>query len=336
MFTRLRRIWHPEQFHYHNRLRGNRNCFEGWYFKLVDAEGSHPLAVIPGVFLGPGAHAFIQVLDGSKVTAAYHKYPLEAFTAARDAFDIRIAGSRFTRSAIELDIEADHGNSYPQARGAVSFGGWHGWPVTLTRPGVMGPYGFAPFMQCNHGILSMDHELAGSLQVGDDPVSFDGGRGYTEKDWGTGFPKGYVWVQCNRFPKPGVSLSASIATIPWLTGAFRGYLIGVLADGKLYRFTTYTGARIERVEADDQKLQVCISDDQYRLEYSATRSSGGVLHAPYENRMVERVAEAMDSIVHVRLERKDTGQTILEETGTHGCLEMQGDLEPVLQGTGGD
>jgi hypothetical protein len=335
MFSRIRRIWHPDHFHYHHRLRGTRNCFEGWYFKLVDPAGSRPLAVIPGVFLGPDAHAFIQVLDGSNVTAAYHRFPIEAFTAARGAFDIRIAGSRFTRSAIELDIEADHENSNPGVRGTVSFGDWHGWPVTLTRPGVMGPYGFAPFMQCNHGILSMDHELAGGLQVGDNTVSYDGGRGYAEKDWGTGFPKGYVWVQCNRFPKPGVSLSASIANIPWLTGAFRGYLIGVLADGRLYRFTTYTGARIDRIEADDQRLEVSVSDNHYRLEYSATRSDGGVLRAPYERSMVERVAESMDSVVHVRLERKDNGQILLEDSGTHGCLEMQGDLDAVLQGTGG-
>lgn len=36
---------------------------------------------------------------------------------------------------------------------------WHGWPVTLANPGVMGPYSFVPFMECNHGILSMDHAL---------------------------------------------------------------------------------------------------------------------------------------------------------------------------------
>ncbi len=294
------------------------------------------MAVIPGVFLGEGAHAFIQVLDGSKVTAAYHRFPLEAFSAARDVLDIHIAGSRFTRSGIQLDIDADSENGYPAVRGSVGFGDWHGWPVTLTRPGVMGPYGFAPFMQCNHGILSMDHGLSGSLQVGDDLVSYDGGRGYTEKDWGSGFPKGYVWAQCNRFSRPGISLSASIATIPWLTGAFRGYLIGLLVDGTLHRFTTYTGARIERVDADDQSLKVIVSDRQYRLEYSATRSDGGVLYAPYENRMLERVAEAMDSIVQIRLEQKDSGRVLLEESGTHGCLEMQGELGPVLEKSMGD
>jgi hypothetical protein len=52
-----------------------RACFEGWYFKLVDAEGAQPYAIIPGVFLGEDAHAFIQVLVGRAGTSAYHRFP---------------------------------------------------------------------------------------------------------------------------------------------------------------------------------------------------------------------------------------------------------------------
>ena len=52
-----------------------RACFEGWYFKLVDAEGAQPYAIIPGVFLGEDAHAFIQILVGRASTSAYHRFP---------------------------------------------------------------------------------------------------------------------------------------------------------------------------------------------------------------------------------------------------------------------
>ena len=35
-----------------------------------------------------------------------------------------------------------------------------GWPVKVTSPGAMGPYAFVPFMECYHGVVSMDHTPA--------------------------------------------------------------------------------------------------------------------------------------------------------------------------------
>ena len=63
MLTRLRNVWRPSNFHYQHRLARGGGFFEGWYFELVDAEGNQPYAIIPGVFLGADAYAFIQVLD---------------------------------------------------------------------------------------------------------------------------------------------------------------------------------------------------------------------------------------------------------------------------------
>lgn len=62
----LRNIWRPENFHYHHLLHEQTNHFEGWYFKLVDAEERQPYAFIVGVFLGEDRHAFIQVLEDRK------------------------------------------------------------------------------------------------------------------------------------------------------------------------------------------------------------------------------------------------------------------------------
>ncbi len=71
----LRHLQHPERYH----GRGRRPpFFEGWYYKLVDAGEQERLAVIPGIFLSsdPGEHhAFIQVLDGTRGTATYHRFP---------------------------------------------------------------------------------------------------------------------------------------------------------------------------------------------------------------------------------------------------------------------
>jgi len=332
MWTRIRNIWRPENFHYAHELGRVADRFEGWYFKIVDREGRHPFAVIPGVFLGGDAHAFVQVLDGRRGRSWYHRYPISDFEASPVRFDVRIAGNRFRGDEISLHIDPKDESGGPAIRGRLALGPWSRWPVTALSPGVMGPYSFAPRMQCYHGILSLDHELRGALVADDRTLSFDGGRGYLEKDWGQGFPLGYVWMQSNHFDRDGICVTASVATVPWVTGAFRGFLAGFLLDGRLHRFTTYTGARVESLEMSDTHIHLRIADRRHRLELDARKAEGAVLHAPYERRMLARVAETMTSEIELRFLETVNGRdrVVYEGIGRHACLEAQGDLNRVL------
>jgi hypothetical protein len=330
MLEYIRNLYSPERFHFHHRLQRGGGYFEGWYFKLVDAQGAQPYAIIPGVFLGTDGHAFIQVLDGRSGTACYHRFPLEAFRASRQDFVVEIGDSRFSSEGIDLAIDVEQTSAGQRVRGSLRFSPWHPWPVSLGSPGVMGPYSFVPFMECNHGILSLDHAVSGVLAVDGRETSYDGGRGYSEKDWGRAFPSGYVWTQSNHFERDGISITASVARIPWLTGAFRGFLVGLLLDGELHRFTTYTGAEIESLTIDDSHLHLRLRDRVHRLEIDARKEEGGVLHAPYGHRMIERVAETMTSEVELRLSALGTNTTLYEGRGRHACLEVQGDLPAIL------
>jgi hypothetical protein len=330
MLTRLRNVWRPENFHYHHRLAGRgTGQFEGWYFKLVDAAGAQPYALIPGVLLGEDAHAFIQVLDGRAGKAAYHRFPLDAFRAERDTFAVEIARSRFGKEGVSLAVDVEESSVGQALGGEVRFDAWRPWPVTFRAPGVMGPYGFMPFMECNHGILSLDHGLRGRLVVDGSETSYDGGRGYVEKDWGRRFPSGYVWTQSNHFEEKGVCVTASVARIPWLTGAFRGFLVGLLLGGTLHRFTTYNGARIESLTLSDTHLELRIRSRTHRLKIDSRKAEGGILHAPYGNGMLERVAETMTSEIELCFS-KLSGGIVYEGRGRHACLETQGDLAAVL------
>ena len=334
MLTRLRNVWRPENFHYQHRLARGGTRFEGWYFKLVDDAGTQPYAIIPGVFLGEGAHAFIQVLDGRLGSSCYHRFPLEAFRADPDVFRVEIAGNCFSSEGIRLDIDGAGADSGQRVVGSLAFSPWRRWPVTLGSPGVMGPYSFVPAMQCNHGILSLDHRVAGSLVVDGRETIFGSGRGYAEKDWGSGFPAGYVWTQSNHFAEEGVSVSASVAHIPWLAGGFRGFLVGLLLDGELHRFTTYNGGRIESLSLSDTHLRLRIRNREHRLELDSRKSEGGILHAPYGKRMVERVAETMTSETELRFATLAGDRTVYTGRGHHACLEVQGDLTAVLDAQG--
>lgn len=332
VLTQLRAIWHPDMYHGHGKDRG---FFEGWYFKVADRRQERLYAFIPGVFLGEQrdtSHSFVQVLDGRTGRTTYHRYPLSDFQASRSDFDVTVGPNRFRADCVSLDLSG----SGHKISGELRFAGVKPWPVTAISPGIMGWYAIVPFMECYHGVVSLDHAVEGRLRMDGEEVSFDGGRGYTEKDWGQAFPRAWVWMQTNHFGPPGTSLTASVATIPWLSGAFRGFIAGLLHGGRLYRFATYTRAAVEELALGDTHVTLQLAGltqgGRHRLRLEARRAGGGLLHGPERVAMLKRVAESLTSQVHVRLTAVDqTGERVVfEGDGRHAGLEVNGALEDIL------
>ena len=326
----LRNIWRPEAYHGFGR---KGPFFEGWYFKIVDAQGRHSAAIIPGVFLAADpaeSHCFTQTLDGRTGRTAYHRYPLEAFSAAPDRLDIRVGPNRFTRESISLDLESPTDS----LRGELRFAGGEGWPVTPLSPGIMGWYAFAPFMECYHGVLSFDHAISGALTADGETIDFTGGRGYIEKDWGQSFPRAWIWMQSNHFARERACITASVAVIPWRRSAFNGFIVGLWHDGALRRFATYTGARLERQEVTDDRVLLTLADREFRIEIGATRAAGGLLRSPERTAMQQRVVESLTARVWVRLTETATGRVLFEDTGEHAGLEVVGELPPLARAAG--
>ncbi|MGB3676687.1 MAG: tocopherol cyclase family protein [Candidatus Nanopelagicales bacterium] len=309
---------HPAGFHGDDKTK---NFFEGWYVKLISADRSRRLALIPGIFLGPDgeADAFVQVLDGATGRSWYHQFPREEFAANALEFDVHVGSNRFSSAGVHLDL--------PGLTGDVRYASTlTPWPVTATSPGIMGWYGWVPTMECYHGLVSFDHDLEGSLILDGERFDFTGGRGYIEKDWGQAFPSAYVWMQSNHFSTPGTSLSASMAIIPWRRSAFRGFIVGLWHRGELVKFANYTGAKARHFEIDDDEVRWSMtSRSGMHLGLTADRVSGGLLHAPVRTQMHRRVEETLDSTIRVRLTGRD-GRVIFDDVGTCAGLEVHGDL----------
>ena len=89
--------------------------------------------------------------------------------------------------------------------------------------------------------------------------------------------------------------------IPWLGSAFRGFIIGFWHAGRLYRFATYTGARVEKLAIDEHSVHWVVRDRQYRLEMVAARTQAGLLRGPQAMDMGGRVPETLQATVTVRL-----------------------------------
>jgi tocopherol cyclase len=326
MLTQLRAIWRPAMYHGHGK---NSNYFEGWYFKFVDAAEQHVHAVIPGVFLGRDrstSHAFVQVLDGLSGHSTYHRYALDQFAASDWEFDLRVGPNHFRVDAISIDL-ADPDRTL---RGELEFDGLTPWPVTLTSPGIMGPYAFAPFMECYHGVLGFDHAVRGSLVMNGETVNFDGGRGYIEKDWGQAFPQAWIWGQSNHFEQPGTSITISVATVPWLGKPFRGFIVGLWHNRQLYRFTKYNGSKITNLRLTDTHVILHTVNRTHRLELEAARSEGGLLHAPYRSEMLQRVTESLTATIAVKLIELQSERVVFESVGRHAGLEINGEIQQIL------
>jgi hypothetical protein len=324
MIRFLRTTLNPACYHGHGV---KPPFFEGWYYKLVDAGEGHLYAVIPGIFLSDDPakhHAFVQVLDGRTGKSTYHPYPAEEFWAAEGTLDLHVGPNRFTSEHISLDVDVPD----LTLQGELHFEGVKPWPVSLASPGIMGWYAWIPFMECYHGVVSLDHGIQGALTVNGQTIDFSKGRGYIEKDWGQAFPAAWVWFQTNHFVRPGTSLTASVAVIPWVRRSFPGFIIGLWHEAVLYRFATYTGARIERLDMTDEQVTWIVRNKRYRLEMLATRAEGGLLHAPTTADMGRRIAETLGATVEVRLSRLEAAgpSLVFEGTGRHAGLEAVGDL----------
>lgn len=325
----IEQVMHPERYHGHGK---RPPFFEGWYYKLIDPSEQHRYAVIPGIFLSHERekhHAFVQVLDGQTGASAYFSYPPDQFKAAEHDFEVQVGPNRFRADCLSLNLEGGE----LALKGDLRFEGVSPWPVTWTAPGIMGWYGWVNFMECYHGVVSLDHTIRGRLRLDGRALDFSGGRGYIEKDWGQSFPSAWVWMQTNHFEQPGTCLTASIAVIPFLGFKFPGFIIGVWHEQKLYRLAKYTGAVVEKLAVTDDHVDWVVRDDSTRLEIRASRAEAGLLQGPSRAEMHRRVMETLKAEVSIRLTALKNGRErdILSGTGRNAGLEVHGDLTMLLK-----
>lgn len=322
MLKKLATILNPEAF----QGRGRKRCyFEGWYSKIVNAQETKAFAFIPGIAIDAHGNrqSFVQVLDGKKKLALYHKYPFDDFNAASGAFDIHVGGCSFSKESMTLSL--------PGIAGTLRYKKSTPWPSRWYSPGIMGPFTFVPFMECYHGIVSMDHTLEGQLVMEGETVDFTGGRGYIEKDWGRSFPRAYVWMQSNHFSVKGISCKLSIAKIPWLGASFTGYIAGVWLGDHLLQFTTYNGTSLRKLAVTSEIIELILENRRYRLEVVAYRDDATALASPIQGFMDGRIEESMTSRMEVLITDREDGHTVFHDTGRNTGLEVAGSINDLLK-----
>jgi tocopherol cyclase len=295
-----------------------KNYFEGWYFKLLTKDPSHTYSIIPGVSLVENdPHAFIQIMDGYSGYTDYARYSLDQFIWQTGNLYIKIGESVFTDNGMMLDIKTES----TTLNGRIDFLNIVRYPGSIFSPGIMGWYSFVPFMECKHGIVSVNHDLSGKMSVNGNLLDLDGGKGYIEKDWGTSFPEAWIWIQCNNFDEHDVSFMLSIAKIPWLGRFFIGLISFLYFDNKYYMFSTYNRSTFSDVRNNKEKLEITLKNNSHKLKVSVVKNSFCDLVAPVQGEMSRRIKESIDSELQIQLFNKG-GEALYTGTGRNVGLEV--------------
>jgi tocopherol cyclase len=270
-----------------------KDYFEGWYFKNVSADLNSAVAIIPGVSLSrDDPHAFVQFIDGINRKTTYFRYNTGEFHFSKKEFRIRVGNSEFSEMGISLNLK----NEEYDITGALDYSGHIKLPRSLMAPGIMGWYSYIPTMECNHGVVSMNHNIEGTLTVNGAASDFTRGSGYIEKDWGISFPESWIWLQCNNFSAPDTSLMISVAKIPWRGHFFIGLISFLTIGGYTEIFATYNRSKIISLkQLNKNSTEIIIQKGNKILNVRIAKSGSASIIAPVQGSMSKIIKESINS-----------------------------------------
>lgn len=313
----IKKMHNPILFQGHLK---KKNYFEGWHYKMVSPDGMYSLALIPGISLNKdNSHAFIQVFmtkNNTDLETKYLIFPLEDFKVQESPFKLNINNHTFKEKSIDISIQ----DKDIQVSGKLIFENTTSIKTSLISPSIMGYFSYIKFMECYHGVVSMNHTINGKLLINNKEVDFTGGKGYIEKDWGRSFPKEYVWMQSNHFKNPKTSFMFSEATIPFMGFQFHGLIVNLIVNEKEYRFATYNRAKVKKRDIFPQEVYYEIKKGKHRLIIEAKNDRTISLISPENGAMVKTIKEGLSGKIKLQLFKND--QLIYEDIGTHSGLEI--------------
>ena len=277
-----------------------RNYFCGWYYKCQN--DAQTVALIPAFHITDGVRSCsIQLItDEASWTIHFSDQQYQK----QDQI-ISIGNNHFDRNGLTLDIHTPELKAF----GKLEFG-----EFTPIRYDIMGPFRFAPFMECRHSVFSIKHCVNGELTINGKPYRFSNGVGYMEGDRGRSFPSEYVWAQC-CFPEGSFMLS--VARIPMGRCCFTGVISVIHWHGQEYRLATYLGAKPAVVKRDT----VVIRQGNRWLTVRIPQVKTSPLAAPSEGKMNRIIYEAPSCEMHCQFRKK--GEIMFEFVAKNASFECE-------------
>lgn len=319
----MKEIFNPDLYHGKHK---KKNFFEGWYYKIVDKNDSHKLAIIPGISYGDSEdqhHSFIQILNGYENKYYYISYPHEDFKYSNNKFRICVNSNIFSIDNLDLSID----DNDIKIKGHIVFKNNVKWPGTILNPGSMGFYNYLKFMECYSQVCVLNGSIVGNLDINGKDINFTGGKVYIEKNWGKSFPKSWLWIQSNSFKDRKASVTCSLGNVPFLFSSFQGFLIGVTIENQFYSFTTMNRSKIKiQSLGDDIVLTVKKRNLKLTLKIFSKKDTFLLCNGPKKGLMSPFVKETLSGQVYMLLEDTQNNKKIFEDIGSSAGIEYGGDF----------
>jgi tocopherol cyclase len=320
----MKAIRNPDVYHGKNK---KSNFFEGWYYKIVQPGTGHTYCFIPGIFISKeeaNSHSFIQVLKGKENSFKYLRYRKDEFKANTSEFEFKLAQSSFSLNQMTLNINQQH----EKISGTLYFNSITKWPDSIINPGSMGFYNYLSFMQCYSQVCVVDGVASGKLIINGEEIDFTGGKLYIEKNWGSAFPYSYIWAQGNSFKEGDGSVTCSIGHIPlpFPFRSFTGFLIGIYAKERLYKFTSINKSALS-IKCKDEKIILETYNKDYFLSIDAfyKQETFMDLFAPHDGNMIPIASETLNGNLNVRLYDNKRSCVIFNDNCPSAGIELSGD-----------
>lgn len=271
-----------------------KNAFEGWFSKVDDVNNDFMFSVIWGYStVENDRHAFIQFTNSITHKTKYIRYPLEDLSFTKDPFILTIGQNKLSKDFMALNInEVDL-----KVKGEFSFNNLKTLKKYFLKPNIMGLLSYLP-NECNHSISSLHHKVKGNVSLDNKTYDIDG-IGYMEKDWGTSFPKKYVWTQGSDVL--GNSVVFSNATVPILGRYATGFFLVILHNDKKYRFSSIEGSKMLSFEADHNSFKSKIQKGNLTVEIFAKQYNPISLKSPTMGEMKSSIKESLDGNLKIAL-----------------------------------
>jgi tocopherol cyclase len=321
--------------------------FEGWYYKLVLNEYKNTIVVIPGVHMNDNSrHSFIMV--GYDNISHYYRFPFETFSSSAEEFLIKTDNEKniFSYEKLIINLQPKDGDDATESfQMNLTLASHISIPdLSWIAPGTMGPYSWIPTMQCNHHVLSMSHDIHGSMQIDQNEKINISGIGYIEKDWGHSFPSMWVWGQANQWENlpatSSASLFFSLALIPWYFNLeFAGFLVVFEYNREFYRFNTYLQSIVNDLSIDNNTNQVSFNVYdvlfQYKLHITthcdqSENTNGALLYGPRYGRMDKFVKEILGKNIYFDVRLSKLNQNLTSKKDDHDPFIQHGYHEEII------
>ena len=290
-----------------------KNAFEGWFSKVDDVNNDLMFSVIWGYStVENDRHAFIHFTNSITHKTKYIRYPLEDLSFTNNPFILKIGQNKLSKEFMILNINEDD----LKVKGEFSFNNLKTLKKSFLKPNIMGILSYLP-NECNHSISSLHYKVKGNISINNKTFNIDG-IGYMEKDWGTSFPKKYVWTQGSDVL--GNSVVFSNATVPILGRYATGFFLVILHNDKEYRFSSIEGSKMLSFEADHNSFKGKIQKGNLTVEIFAKQYNPISLKSPNMGEMKSSIKESLDGNLKVVL--LENGKVSFEITNERASIDV--------------